>query len=283
MRASLVCVDICASEPFSGATVGVVILTSPIGPFFQRCGRAIAAELNLPITAFIEPIDEHRYAIRQSSPITETPFSGSAALAASYALYEFGLVPDSESIRLDAPTASIMASRRDDRLVQIELPVGQIEELDNVERADLVSILDADERLISDCARIDDFFLARLARPEETPEMKLDRAKFTSSTCSKIILTARARRRPDETVLRSFSKEIPRFESHGSARAAAASAAFWFDRLGQSLSSARQLSGRNGFMLTEFDSTRRIARVSADGVIVWEGRLALDRALEMKL
>jgi PhzF family phenazine biosynthesis protein len=86
-------VDAFTDRPFSGNPAGVVLLDSwPREDWL----RAVAAEVNLPETAFAVPTpgrDDADYALRWLTPTAEVDLCGHATLATAHVLYGDGIAP----------------------------------------------------------------------------------------------------------------------------------------------------------------------------------------------
>lgn len=78
-------VDAFTNTAFKGNPAGVCILKTHVA---ENTMQAIAAELNLSETAFIQQIAENKYTIRYFSPKMEIPLCGHATLAASKIIFE---------------------------------------------------------------------------------------------------------------------------------------------------------------------------------------------------
>ncbi|MFD1292788.1 PhzF family phenazine biosynthesis protein [Lutibacter holmesii] len=78
-------VDSFTNTAFKGNPAGVCIVTTLIS---DEKMQAIAAELNLSETAFVQHISNNNYSIRYFSPIMEIPLCGHATLASAKIIFE---------------------------------------------------------------------------------------------------------------------------------------------------------------------------------------------------
>jgi PhzF family phenazine biosynthesis protein len=78
-------VDAFTNTAFKGNPAGVCLVTQPIS---EEKMQAIASELNLSETAFIQHLKENNYFIRYFSPKMEIPLCGHATLASAKVLFE---------------------------------------------------------------------------------------------------------------------------------------------------------------------------------------------------
>jgi PhzF family phenazine biosynthesis protein len=85
-------VDAFTDRPFAGNPAGVCLLDSPLPPHLMQ---AIAAEMNLSETAFVQPPDAQGLRVlRWFTPTVEVPLCGHATLAAAHVLLrEAGVEP----------------------------------------------------------------------------------------------------------------------------------------------------------------------------------------------
>src|SRR5262245_41461626 len=80
----VVLVDAFADAPFTGNPAGVCVLAGPCDGTWMQ---AVAAELNLPATAFLwRELD--RFALRWFTPLGELALCGHGTLAAAHVLWE---------------------------------------------------------------------------------------------------------------------------------------------------------------------------------------------------
>ena len=92
-------VDTFTSRPHAGNPAAVVLLPGETpaagGPADERLA-AVAAELGLPVTAFLRPRDDGSWSLRWFTPAGEADLSAHGTVAAAHWLWERGLAPDVE-------------------------------------------------------------------------------------------------------------------------------------------------------------------------------------------
>ncbi len=108
-------IDAFADGPFSGNPAAVVRLDNWCDAAVLQ---AVAAEINLPATAFAGPTDDAAdFALRWFSPTAEIGLCGHGMLAAGHAL-----IGDGDSIRFSSPMAGIVAVTRAGDTCFLSLP-----------------------------------------------------------------------------------------------------------------------------------------------------------------
>lgn len=88
-------VDAFAERPFTGNPAAVCVLDRPAS---EEWMQALAGEMNLAETAFVEPKDDGTFGLRWFTPTVEVDLCGHATLASAHLLYESGrLAPDADA------------------------------------------------------------------------------------------------------------------------------------------------------------------------------------------
>ena len=108
-------VDAFTDEPFAGNPAAVCLLEAgslprgaqgPDPAWMQR----VAAEMNLPETAFLRPSSEvGRYGLRWFTPTVEVELCGHATLASAHVLFSEGLVEAGQPVRFDSASGPLHA------------------------------------------------------------------------------------------------------------------------------------------------------------------------------
>jgi len=113
----VVTVDAFTSHRFGGNPAGVCVLDRALdGGLMQR----LAAELNLPETAFLFP-DGSGWNIRWFAPAAEVPLCGHATLASAHVLWETGRVKRGERISFESMSGSLGAWQEGE-LIGLDFP-----------------------------------------------------------------------------------------------------------------------------------------------------------------
>jgi PhzF family phenazine biosynthesis protein len=255
-------VDAFAEAPFRGNPAAVCLLEhARSAPFMQ----ALAAELNLPATVFVEPAAE-AFALRWFSPTAELALCGHGTLAAAHALWE--------TARLAATTAALFATRSGplsaaarDGWIALDMPAEIA-----AATAPPVGLLDAlgvkarwvGRNRLDYVVEVDDEATVRALAP--------DLVALATVDTRGVSVTARASTPGVDFVSRFFAPRagIPEDSVTGSAHCCLAP--LWAARLGRSQLTARQLSARGGLVRAEVAADRVV--LSGRAVTVLRGELA---------
>ncbi len=162
-------VDAFTDTPLRGNPAAVVVLDRAPGDSWLQ---AVAAEMNLPETAFVRPLDGGVWGLRWCTPTVEVQLCGHATLASAHVLWELGLVPAGEAIAFDTRSGRLGAERRGPR-IELELPALIVEPC--AAPPDVIAAIGLDERNLSFAGRhpngygflvVDDAARVRSLRPD---------------------------------------------------------------------------------------------------------------------
>jgi PhzF family phenazine biosynthesis protein len=259
-------VDAFTDRPFAGNPAAVCMLDDGDWPDAARM-QQIAAELNLPMTAFVLPREDGRFGLRWFNPQLEERLCGHATLATAFVL-------GGDALRFDTLSGELRASVAGDGAVTLDFPRADVtprapvdglgdalgarpqEVFESATPHDLIALLDAQATVAALAPRLD--ALAAIQRRE--------RARL-------VIATAPAAPGADhDFVSRVFSPAdgIPEDPVTGSAHCALAP--LWAQRLGRDRLVGRQLSERDGVVRTELAGDRVL--LGGRAVLVLDGDLA---------
>ncbi len=113
-------VDAFTDRAFAGNPAGVMPLERWLP---EATMQNIAAEMNLPETAFFAPEGEH-YRIRWFTPTVEMPLCGHATLASAHVLTRF-LKPGLAEVRFESLSGPLFVAQKGDKL-ELDFPVRQV-------------------------------------------------------------------------------------------------------------------------------------------------------------
>lgn len=117
MAVRIVQVDAFAARPFAGNPAAVCVLEkSPEDAWM----RSVAAEMNLPETAFLVPAPDG-FGLRWFTPTVEVDLCGHATLASAHVLWEDGHLPAGAQARFHTRSGLLLADRRDD-WIEMDFP-----------------------------------------------------------------------------------------------------------------------------------------------------------------
>jgi PhzF family phenazine biosynthesis protein len=117
MGLPLIHVDAFTDTPFAGNPAGVCLLDRPREPGWMQ---ALAAELNLPETAFVTAHADG-FGLRWFTPTVEVDLCGHATLAAAHALWQERRLPPDAAARFHTRSGVLTAARRDD-WIELDFP-----------------------------------------------------------------------------------------------------------------------------------------------------------------
>ncbi len=118
-------VDAFASRPFAGNPAAVCLVAGDEGSAWMQ---AVAAEMNLPETAFVERLPEPgRFGLRWFTPTTEADLCGHATIAAAHALWQEG---EEEAVLRFETRSGELAARRAGERITIDLPADPAEAIE---------------------------------------------------------------------------------------------------------------------------------------------------------
>jgi predicted PhzF superfamily epimerase YddE/YHI9 len=239
-------VDAFAHAPFRGNPAAVCLLDAARPTEWMQ---ALAAELNLPATAFVHG-QPAGFALRWFSPTAELSLCGHGTLASAYALWETGRLAPTAAARF-ATRSGVLSAVRRDGWVTIDLPA----EVASAASAP-VGLLDAvgvkarwiGRNRLDYVIEVDDEAAVRAAAP--------DLGALTAIDTRGVIVTARASTPGFDFVSRFFAPRLGIPEDSVTGSAHCCLAPLWAARLGTPRVSGLQLSARGGVVRAEVAGDR---------------------------
>lgn len=274
-------VDAFADRPFTGNPAAVCLLDGPLQD--PKWAQALAAEMNLSETAFVEPeASDGTRRLRWFTPAVEVSLCGHATVATAHALAEAGLVEIPTTVRFATAsgevTAQLMAG--DPRRIVLDFPARPASACDSPEG--LIDAFGLAPRWVGRSGEND--LLIEVDRDEWVQSAEPDMHRLASVDARGVILTARVGessglpstadgRRPD-FVSRFFAPQsgVPEDPVTGSAHCTLAT--HWARRLGRNQLCAYQASRRGGFVEVELRGDR--VRLGGGAVTILRGTLAVE-------
>jgi PhzF family phenazine biosynthesis protein len=255
-------VDAFTDRAFAGNPAAVCRVDGdwPDAVWMQR----VAAELNLPMTAFVQPPRGGIRGLRWFTPLIEERLCGHATLAAAFVL------GGAQPLRFDTLGGELPATVADDGLVTLELPAAVPVAREPVEGlAGALGAAPAEVHGTSELRDVLAVFEDEAAVRELAPDMDALAEVTRRENIRGVVATAPGT--DGDFVSRFFSPAdgIPEDPVTGSAHTALAP--FWARRLGSTRLVGRQLSARGGAIQTELAGDRVLLRGRA--VVVLDGDL----------
>jgi predicted PhzF superfamily epimerase YddE/YHI9 len=258
---SLVHVDAFADRPFAGNPAAVCVLDGPPeGSWMQT----VAAELNLPATAFVWP-HAGDFGLRWFTAVAELSLCGHGTLAAAHALFECGDAAGSATFRT---AAAQLQARQSGELIELDFPLEASSGVD-APPALLRAIGQAPTSVERN--RLD--YLVELESEDAVRELQPDLAALREVDTRGLIVTARGSGSGQaDFVSRYFAPRFGLDEDHVTGSAHCCLGPYWQRRLGRSALVGRQLSRRGGIVHVQMDGDR--VRLGGQAVTVAQGQLS---------
>ncbi|MGP3954084.1 PhzF family phenazine biosynthesis protein [Streptomyces sp. 7N604] len=264
-------VDAFTDRPFAGNPAGVLLLDSggfPDDAWLQR----VAAEVNLPETAFAHPLSqggEADWALRWCTPATEVNLCGHATLATAHVLHTAGIA--SGTVRFATRSGVLTATAADDGSITLDFPTAPLTALDVPDSA--VAALGTDVLSAHDTGPNVGDLLVELADEKTVRALAPDLAAVARLGHRGVIATARAEdpTRGYDFVSRFFAPAVGIDEDPVTGSAHTALAPFWSERLGRDELTGLQASARTGLVRTALRGDRTL--LTGTAVTVIDGEL----------
>lgn len=256
-------VDSFTEQPFTGNPAGVVLLDEPRDASWMQ---AVAAEMNVAETAFLEQDDEPgHYRLRWFSPSVEVELCGHATLASAHVLWQFGGAP--ERLRFATRSGELTALRHGDGIV-LDFPSDPPAAVDERVAARVAAALGVPAEWIG-CGR--NKYLALVDAEETVRRLEPDLDAIRDLDAEGVIVTAAATMPDADFVSRFFAPALGIPEDPVTGAAHCCLAPFWSERLGRSPLTGYQASTRGGFVGVEPTGDR--VRLAGRAVTVLRGEI----------
>ncbi|TAF57353.1 MAG: PhzF family phenazine biosynthesis protein [Oscillatoriales cyanobacterium] len=128
MTISIYQVDAFSDRPFGGNPAAVCVLEQDQDDTWMQ---AMAAEMNLSETAFLQRLDENRVSLRWFTPTVEVDLCGHATLATAHVLWESGAFDRGATIEFETLSGSLFA-RRIEEWIELDFPAQPVRSLNPV-------------------------------------------------------------------------------------------------------------------------------------------------------
>jgi len=255
-------VDAFSREPFRGNPAAVCLLD---GPADERWMQAVAAEMNLSETAFLQRSPDG-YGLRWFTPVTEVDLCGHATLAAAHILWEEGEAQRSDMLHFETRSGRLTAEATPNG-VRLDFPATPPEALEPGAKADNADNAESAARQASLAkalgaapvyvgrSRFD--YLVELFDEVAVRDLRPDLAALRPLSQRGVIVTARADpQREYDFVSRFFSPSVGIDEDPVTGSAHCCLGPFWSSRFGAATLRGYQASPRGGFVDVEVSGDR---------------------------
>lgn len=257
-------VDAFTDVTFGGNPAAVCLLDGPVDPSWMR---QVAAEVNLPMTAFVQR-REGGYGVRWFTPsATEVMLCGHATLASAHVLIEAGLAGRDEAIRFDSASGPLVA-RRDGDMITLDFPARPA--VPAPVPPGLLAALGVTKPAWT--GRAPEDFLVVTGSEDEVTKLEPDLAALAAVSTRGAIVTAPATRAGADFVSRFFAPAIGVPEDPVTGSAHCTLAQYWGERLERPTLTGYQASARGGTVRVHWDGDR--VTLAGQAVTVLSGTLA---------
>lgn len=257
-------VDAFTDEPFKGNPAGVMIVTEEVSSQWMQ---NMAAEMNLSETAFVFP-GEKEFQIRYFTPTIEVPLCGHATLASSHIIYELGLKPAHETIKLKAKGADLTIKKEEDWIV-MNFPAYPVQKTGiHKEFKRLVGF-----EPIEMYSSMYDWVIAIAKGEDDVLNACPDFGSLTEQGLGHLMITAKSDADQADIVVRCFAPVAGINEDQVTGSAHCALTPLWCEKLGKSELDSLQLSKRTGRLKVKCDKGR--VEIKGKALTVFEAKLKI--------
>jgi len=260
---SLFHVDAFAEGPFTGNPAAVCVLGDDASPS-DAWMAAVAAEMNLSETAFVQARGDGHWDLRWFTPKVEVDLCGHATLATAHVLWNEART---EGEHLAFHTRSgVLTARNGGDLIELDFPALANEVVDAPDglAEALGAVPVATARNVHDLlAELPDAATVRSLTPDFSAIAEID--------ARAVVVTARSDRY--DFVSRCFGPRVGINEDPVTGSAHCALATYWAERLGRTEFRAFQASARGGALRVTLAGDR--VRLGGAAVTIARGQLAL--------
>ncbi len=266
MSQSIVVVDAFTDRPFAGNPAAVCVLS---GPADEDWMRAVAAEMNLSETAFLNR-EGDGYRLRWFTPKVEVVLCGHATLASAHALWTEGHLGPAECARFETLSGALWAERKGE-WIEMDFPAKPVETAAEppagLAEALGVAIVYAGRNAMDWLAEVDGEATVKNLNP--------DLRRLAELPVRGVIVTSRAEPEPApagyDFISRFFAPRAGVDEDPVTGSAHCALGPYWAERLGKSTLVGFQASRRGGVVRMRMEGPRVI--LGGQAVTVWRGAL----------
>ncbi len=260
MRVPIVQVDAFTDHCFGGNPAAVCTLHAPRPESWMQ---AVAAEMNLSETAFLDPVADG-WNLRWFTPAVEVDLCGHATLASAHVIWEEGRLPLESPARFHTRSGVLIARRREGR-IELDFPAWPPQACPAP--PGLADALHVEPKWVG---RHKDYVLVEVASQRQVSELRPDFARLRELHDA-VIVTSRSDDPGIDFVSRFFAPSYGIDEDPATGSAQCVLGPYWRDRLDKQQLAGRQLSRRGGAMEVSIAGER--ALIAGHAVTVLRGEL----------
>lgn len=231
-------VDSFTEELFRGNPAAVCLLDKAMNPIWMQ---AVAAEMNLPETAFLLRQESNEFSIRWFTPIIEVPLCGHGTLASAHVLWSESIVSGDQPITFRPRHGSLTADR-DGGWIRLDFPALPLEKVEMPNG--LPDTLGAQPLTVF--RNQFPAYLVELESEKTVRELRPDISRMRDSEANVCIVTAQSDSPGGDFVSRFFGPGVGIDEDPVTGGAHCSLGPYWAERLGKTELVGHQLSKRGG-------------------------------------
>ena len=260
-------VDAFTDRPFAGNPAAVCLLERPRAGCDERWMQAVAREMNLSETAFIDPRADG-YGLRWFTPAVEVDLCGHATLAGAHVLWASGRLPENEPARFHT-RSGLLTATRDGDLVVLDFPAAPCVEAPVP--VGLFEALGVEGTYRGQSATSD--HLVEMPGEDIVRRLAPDFTRLREVDARGVIVTSRpdGARGDCDFVSRFFAPQVGIDEDPVTGSAHCSLGPYWADRLGREELVGLQVSSRGGRVGVRVRGDRVF--LSGQAVTIMTGRL----------
>lgn len=277
-------VDAFAAEAFKGNPAAVCLLENDAQFTDERWLQAVAAEFNLPMTAFLlRDGTATRFQLRWFTSITEVALCGHATLASAHFLLT-SILADDDSVVEFATKSGILTARKvrapegvsgeGKQFIELDFPMIGLLECPNDELPSIPKTLNGASIVSVHKSATPGDLIVELSTAKEVADLIPDIYEIKKCSGRGVIITGPA---PAETgydfFTRFFYPKCGIDEDPVCGSAHCVLAPYWGGKLGKQKMRAFQASPRGGILYLELEAAGRRVRIQGEAVTVMTGTL----------
>jgi PhzF family phenazine biosynthesis protein len=264
MQLDLYRVDAFADRPFGGNPAAVCLLPEPRATEWMQ---SVAREMNQPVTAFLQSVEEGQWRLQWFTPAVELELCGHATLASAHVLWEeAGRLSPGEPARFHTRSGLLTAERRDG-LIEMDFPARATAAAEAPDG--LVEALGVTPRFVGENRT---GHLVEVSSEEDVRSARPD-YEHLRALQARVILTAASSGHPYDFISRFFAPGIGIDEDSVTGSSHCALGPFWAERTGRTSFLAWQASERGGAVRVRVEGDR--VKLGGQAVTVLRGQLVV--------